>query len=183
MAIEAVAIAAAMLGFSAEVLPVLKEYISKNKSSDVVFKYGGIEVSLKADTLKKLDTQELQDLTTRITQSDAKDVGTITLSRYAVTNAVEEPAPAPEAAGIALALGKEAVFRDARRRIELVFKMNLGVAIARGLARVSGCRSASGYRAVMLGTMLAASTGKGKLAFDLGKWRALRDSNSRPSGS
>jgi ABC-type multidrug transport system fused ATPase/permease subunit len=50
--------------------------------------------------------------------------------------------PKREVAAVALAVGKEAIFQDARRRVELVFKLNLAIAIVLAIILLSGIAGA-----------------------------------------
>lgn len=63
---------------------------------------------------------------------------------------IDSPIDERTAAGVALALKPDHVFRDARRRIDLVFKLNLGVAIILALILLLGLGGAV-VSAVFLG--------------------------------
>ena len=70
-------------------------------------------------------------------------MGTVALSRQAASQQPESSPPPEdrkksEAAAITLAVTKQAVFQDARRRVELVFKVNLAIAIVLAIILLAG---------------------------------------------
>lgn len=77
-----------------------------------------------------------------------------------------EVTPSAEVGGALLAMSADAVFRDARRRIDLVFKLNLGVAIVLAVILVGGIGGAV-VSAVFLGKTVWAVVFGGISAGDL----------------
>ena len=84
--------------------------------------------------------------------ADTLELSRIATGRVKTSKALPPPAPAREVGSIALAFSPESVFGEARRRIRLVFRLNLGITVALALILLGGISGS-----VILGGLLEQS--------------------------
>ncbi|MDQ3812649.1 MAG: hypothetical protein M3347_01705 [Armatimonadota bacterium] len=135
---------------AAAAVKVVKELVDQVKSSKETQKSIRVEINGKIIDLPlgAGGNQELIDVLKAIELTPQANDGPLTLSK----KATEEPKPtdiiqaesasSAEIGGAALAISSDSVFRDARRRINLVFMFNLGLSIVLAVILLAGVAGA-----------------------------------------
>lgn len=128
------------------ILPVLKDYLERKKQ-------GQIEIAdqrLGISNTKEVSPEMVETLRRFVESQKETSDDPLTLSRKAVLHLTPEETerltvestPSVQVGATILAISPDQVFRDARKRIDLVFKLNLGLAIVLAVILLGGIAGA-----------------------------------------
>ena len=142
------ALATAAGAIAKQIYPVLLDDLKKRGEGKLRITLGDIQLNATREDADDI----IRQLQSEIESAKKASAGTLGLTRKAVAPEAKgtedralsrEPGTGPEGSGrAAFSISPEAVIRDARRRIDLVFRFNLSVAIALAVVLIGGIAAA-----------------------------------------
>jgi hypothetical protein len=146
--IATTALSSSVAAMAKQIYPALREYLEKRKQEQLTLKVGEREIEISGS--KEVPPEIIEALRKYVESPEESSGDPFTLSRKAVLKLSPEEteqrlidsAPPPEVGATLLAISPDAVFRDARKRIDLVFKLNLGLAIVLAAVLLGGIAGA-----------------------------------------
>lgn len=142
------AMTSALAASAQKILPVLREYVEKKKQGKVTLQIGNQQLELS--NTKEVSPETIETLRKFLESRRDTSADPLALSREAVLQLSPDETerrrslttPPTEVGATVLAISSDAVFRDARKRIDLVFKLNLALAIILAVILLGGIAGA-----------------------------------------
>jgi hypothetical protein len=140
------ALASAVASSAKQIFPVLKEYLERKKQGSIEIHDQQIGIS----HTNEVSPEVVENLRRFLESQNWSSDDSVTLSRKAILQLAPaeterrrlEATPPAEVGAAVLAISPDVVFRDARKRIDLVFKLNLGLAIILAVILLGGIAGA-----------------------------------------